>query len=61
VPEFVDLTEAHLRSSFGLTASINRAEWLARHHQLATRIATAFPVGRRWRGRLNPISWVGVS
>jgi transglutaminase-like putative cysteine protease len=60
VPEFVPLTEAHLRAAYGGRDPLDRAGWLALRRQALARIERAYPAYRRWRGRLNPFSWLGV-
>jgi hypothetical protein len=59
-PEFAELTEAHLRGTFGQGGQLDRDRWLALLARMRNRIAAAVPRLRRVLGLLNPVSWTHV-
>jgi hypothetical protein len=59
-PEFERMTGAHLRAAFGSGSSLEREEWFDLSRKTAAHLAEKFPAGRRWRGKLNPLTWFGI-
>jgi transglutaminase-like putative cysteine protease len=59
-PEFLALSEAHVRQALSGVDSQSNLAWLAFDAQLAARIRHLFPRRRRIIGRLNPFTWLAV-
>ena len=59
-PEFVDLTEAHLRRAIGGIEPPGRAYWLDLQAAIGHKITVSFPVHRRILGLLDPSTWLRV-
>ena len=59
-PEFVELTEAHMAYAFGRGRPPDAGRWWELHTAVIRRICSAAPLGRRWLGSLNPVSWIRI-
>lgn len=58
VPEFVVLSDAHLRGWLSDRPIMVRTSWLELENRCALRLAAALPRSRRILGLLNPIGWL---
>lgn len=58
IPEFVPLSDAHVRQWLSHRPILPRSSWLELESRCRTRLTLAIPRSRRLRGWLNPIGWL---
>jgi hypothetical protein len=61
LPEFVELSRAHVRRAVGGTESLDRPAWKDLTGRVRARLAGTYSAFRRLLGALNPVTWVWVS
>jgi hypothetical protein len=59
-PEFVTLSEAHVRAAVRGTQTLQRETWLELMARIDAAIARTFSFWRRLLGIANPVTWLWV-